>query len=88
MLRITCMGSEAVARTVKVEGRISGEYVAELSRVASEALETAPHILLDLSDVTFVDQDGAALLRTLRRRGVELVDCSSFVLSLVNGGTE
>ena len=88
MLRITCVASDGEQRTVKVEGRIAGEYVLELSRVARAALEKGSRIALDLSQVEFVDYGGVALLRSLRVRGVTLVECSSFISSLVDGGTE
>lgn len=87
MLRITWMDPEAVPGTAKVEGEIAGEHVHELSRFAASALERAPHIMLDLSDVTFVDHSGAVLLRALRDQGVEFVDGSSFISSLVSGLT-
>ena len=88
MLRITCVASDSEARTVKVEGRIAGEYVLELSRVARVAMEKSPRIVLDMSQVEFVDHAGAALLRSLRDGGVTFVDCSSFISSLINGGAE
>ena len=88
MLRITCVASDKEPRTVKVEGRIAGEYVLELSRVARAAMEKSSRIALDLSQVEFVDHGGVALLRSLRERGVTFVNCSSFVSSLVDGGIE
>jgi ABC-type transporter Mla MlaB component len=88
VLRITCVASDDEPRTVKVEGRIAGEYVLELSRVARAAMANSSRIALDLSQVEFVDHGGVALLRSLRDRGVIFVDCSSFISSLVDGGTE
>jgi anti-anti-sigma regulatory factor len=88
VLRITCVASDSDARTVKVEGRIAGEYVHELSRVACVALEKNSRIALDMSQVEFVDHAGAALLRSLRDRGVTFVDCSSFISSLMDGGAK
>jgi ABC-type transporter Mla MlaB component len=87
VLRITWMDAEAVPGTAKVEGEIAGEHVHELFRFAASALERVPRIMLDLSDVTFVDHSGAVLLRALRDQGVEFVDGSSFISSLVSGLT-
>lgn len=88
MLRITCQLTVGDTRRVKVEGRIAGEYVAELSRAVSRALGGARRVVLEMSDVTFIDQAGAALLRQLREQGVELDECSDFVNTLVNGAAQ
>jgi anti-anti-sigma factor len=88
LLRITCTAPSGETGTVRVEGRITGEYVPELSRAVTQALSGAPRVVLDMADVTFIDQAGVALLRRLRRQGVELVECSSFISTLVNGAAQ
>jgi anti-anti-sigma regulatory factor len=70
---------------VKVEGRIAGDWVDELSRAVSAAIATSSDIVLDMAGVTFVDQRGVAVLRDLEGRGIELLRCSDFVRTLVNG---
>lgn len=84
MLRITSTRSGTTGR-LKVEGRLAGEWVGELSKAAAAAEAAASHVVVDLADVTFVDADGASLLRTLRGRGVSLADCSLFVTGLIDG---
>jgi anti-anti-sigma regulatory factor len=87
VLRITeRTASRGEVRTIKVEGRLAGAWAHELSRVTTAALAEGYGLSLDLADVTFVDATGVRLLRSLRARGVELVSCSSFVLTLLNGG--
>lgn len=45
--------------------------------------------MLDLSGVSFIDHDGVGLLRGLKRKNVELRDCSPFVaLRLEEGGVK
>jgi len=85
VLRITWLHSDG-AGILKVEGRLAGEWVEELSRATSRAVGELPRVVIDLSEVTFVDPKGIELLRALRRQGVELAECSSFVSSLINGG--
>ena len=85
MLRITPTHSAGVD-TLKVEGRLAGQWVEELSRAAASARAEAPRVVLDLAQVTFVDADGIVLLRALRDGGVALTDCSSFVSSLIDDG--
>ena len=84
MLRITCVGVETKVRTVKIEGELSGDHVSELSRVAASALKRGSRVVLDLSQVTFVDHAGGVLLRALRAGGVEFVNSSSYVSSLID----
>ena len=85
MLRISSGAAVNGQRRLKVEGRLAGEFVDELSRVATKALAQSG-VTLDLADVTFVDLHGARVLRALRDAGVELADPSEFVLALMNGG--
>ncbi len=85
MLRITPIRIADVG-TLKVEGRLAGQWVDELSRAAASARAEASRVVLDLAQVTFVDADGIILLRALRDGGVALIDCSSFVSSLIDDG--
>lgn len=90
MLRISWSASGRAAGTAKVEGDIAGEHVSELARVVAQARGRHRRVVLDLVDVTFVDQAGAALLRTLRSQGIDLVGGSTFISGLVSappGGT-
>ncbi len=84
VLRITSTKT-STAGTLKVEGRLAGQWVDELSRAAAAALGDTPSVVLNLADVTFVDAAGVALLRELRARGFALADCSTFVSGLIDG---
>jgi anti-anti-sigma factor len=64
MLRITIQ-EKPEAAVIKLEGRIAGPWVAELSRVW---VETAPqltykNLALDLRNVTYADAAGTQVLR-------------------------
>ena len=52
-------------------GQLAGPWVAELEGQWREAPDLPA--LVDLSDVTFIDEAGERLLREMRRRGVEFV---------------
>src|SRR5262249_39144336 len=71
MLRITIIESAAPSKTLKLEGRIAGTLVEEMRRLCNELLSSnhAP-LILDLSDVSFIDTDGIELMRELTRRNV------------------
>ena len=86
MLRITLISATNGSQRFKVEGRLAGAFVDELSRTAAAARAGATTVVMDLADVSFVDHRGVELLRSLRTAGVDLIDCSQFVQTLMNGG--
>jgi anti-anti-sigma regulatory factor len=78
MLRITPIesGNRVVLR---LEGRVSGPWVGELSEACEKALGNGEAPVLNLAEVSFLDAAGVDLLTRLQTRGVEVVDCSMFV---------
>ena len=82
MLRISEVTGEHSTWTLKVEGKIRGPWVDELSRACDE--NSSKKLSLDLSEVTFVDAAGVELLRKLLQRGVTLAACSGLVAELLH----
>jgi len=82
MLRIESVQNEAGETTVRATGRLSGPWIAELERLLGEVEKQA--VVLDLTDVSYVDREGIEYLRLLRR--LKLVDlrCSAFVAEQIN----
>jgi ABC-type transporter Mla MlaB component len=71
---------------LKLEGKLFGPWVIELSR-ACEELSVPPGILsLNLSAVTFIDSAGLTLLRDLIGRGATISGCSGFIEELLSEG--
>jgi anti-anti-sigma regulatory factor len=66
-----------------VEGRIAGPWVRELRRAADLCLEKHPTAALDLSGVSFVDAEGASLLRSLLARRMPVLASSAFVTAML-----
>ncbi|MEJ2085544.1 MAG: hypothetical protein P8Y44_07680 [Acidobacteriota bacterium] len=62
--------SSSEGRQLRVEGRLSGEEIAELEQVARSP--ELP-VRVDLSQLDSADEAGIALLRNLESEGVELV---------------
>jgi anti-anti-sigma regulatory factor len=61
---------------IKMEGRIAGPWVAELTRTWAEAAarRASRAVLLDLSDVTYADESGKKVLQGIYAdSGAELV---------------
>ena len=79
MLRISIVESTQDASTLRLEGRVIGPWVDEVSLVCGPLLRQRLTVTLDLSAVSFVDGDGLALFRELRARRVVLTNCSPLV---------
>ncbi len=79
VLKISRIGAPDHTVSLKLEGRVAGPWAEELRRVADTTLATDSILTLDLRDVSFVDQNGAALLTSLGKRGAQLLHLSPFV---------
>lgn len=78
MLKISHIDSMNQAIALKLEGRLVGPWVSELQKSCDEVLTGKNGLELHLSEVEFIDSHGAALLASLRRRGVALLQCPPF----------
>lgn len=79
MLRISRTERDGVV-TLQLEGKLREPWVNELEAMV---VVGGNRLRLDLAQVTYVDRAGAELLRTLQGRGVEVADCSQFVLEVL-----
>lgn len=79
MLRISVVESPGQQATLRLEGRLIGPWVGELRRTCEAVLGQGGGVTLDLSEVSFIDDDGIALFRALRGRRIAVVNCSPFV---------
>jgi hypothetical protein len=74
MIRVTVVEATPESARVRVEGRLTGPWVAELQRSCEvNALSDGIELNLDVGDLAFVDAAGIELLRSLRDRGVNLL---------------
>ena len=79
MLRISPIESQDRAVILRLEGQVIGPWVDELNRSCEGVLATGARVILDLSEVWFVDRSGVELVRSLVNRHVALLNCSRFV---------
>jgi anti-anti-sigma regulatory factor len=79
MLKISQAGKANHAVTLKLEGRIVGLWVSELSQVCETLLTEGRLLKLDFADVTFADASGLGVLSSLKSRGVDFTNCSPFL---------
>jgi anti-anti-sigma regulatory factor len=95
MLRIKVVDLSDSAVVLRVEGRITGSWVDELRRTcaahsfavhsfaghtfAGHTFADEVQLSLELSDVSFADAAGIALLKELRSRGADLIRPTPFM---------
>jgi len=91
MLRICYSNSEACQRW-KLSGQLAGVWVQELRTCWEHTprTEIAARAVVDLTDVTFIDENGEMLLSDMRREGVEFVAVgveTRYLIEHLNSGT-
>ena len=85
MFRISLVEAPNEAVTLRLEGQLRGPWVEELRRSCEQFLATGSGLVLDLTEVSFIDIDGVALCRRLRDRSVAFLHCSPFVAEQLKG---
>ena len=79
MLKISQAAKANHSVTLKLEGRVVGPWVGELRQICETLLTKGQPLRLDLTEVTFADTDGVAVLSSFKSRGVRFRNCSPFV---------
>lgn len=83
MLRITVVAQTKEEVVLKVEGWVSGEYVALLEQEGENWFQKAERLVLDLTGVQIIDGAGLALLKRWYGDQLVLRGGSLFVRSLL-----
>jgi anti-anti-sigma regulatory factor len=84
MLMITRSEGSDLTRTIKLEGKLLGSWIAELESACRESLVAPERVCLDLCDLTYVDAAGARFLVRLIHDGARVVACSGFVAEMIH----
>lgn len=87
MLRITQDEPNNGVTTFRLEGRVIGRWVEELSKICERILNDNKGLALDLSGVLYIDDHAVTLFRALQTRHVTLLNPSPFVKEQLKGGT-
>ena len=84
MLRISVLNGSQSAR-LKLEGKLAHEWVAEAQKAWAALIDIAgkKKVVVDLADVSFVDDHGKELLTLIYRAGSELVGTGPMVTALI-----
>ena len=83
MLRITVAKQTRKEVVLKVEGWVSGEEVGVLEQEGARWIQQVGRLVLDLTEVRFIDDTGIALLKRWWGNGLVLRGGSPFVRSLL-----
>lgn len=83
MLRLTRTTRLPHEVILLLEGQIVAEWVELLEAECLTLLQADQKVLLDLSQVSYLDRRGARLLRDLAARSVTLINCPPLVADLV-----
>ena len=84
MLRIY-FHDEVPMTSIVLEGKLVGPWVTELEKCWYGALVANPSrtLLVDLADVSFIDDDGRALLARMRQKGARLLSSGVLINAIV-----
>ena len=79
MLKITRAVLSKQEITLRLDGRVAGQWVGLLKDSAESALVEGLNLTIDLKNISFIDCEGIALLRNLIERGVRHINPPLFV---------
>ncbi len=83
MLRITQVREDGDTIHLKVEGRVIGNSVSELDHTCKDCLSRNRRIILDMSDVTYIDRQGVDALKRILGNNVQLTDATLLLQALL-----
>lgn len=79
MLRISTSAADGGVVTLRLDGRLTGQWVKLLQGTCEARLETGARVVIDLTNVSFVDREGLTVLRGLADRRVEILNALPFI---------
>ncbi len=85
VLRITKESDSAELATLRVEGQIVSQWIAELEHEIMRSLGGERRVILDFSQVNFVSMDGATMLKNLDDKNVAIINCPGMIKALLGG---
>jgi hypothetical protein len=83
MIRITAQREPSATRLF-LEGKLSGPCVDELDKCWQEKSSGEPSLLVDLTNISFVDEHGKELLARMHKRGARLFSTSLMTRCLID----
>ncbi len=88
MLRITKVSESPSLVTMKLEGRITADWVFLLENECLGFLDERRRVVLDFSEVTFVDWHGVKMLGRISAKNIQVINCCPLIEDFLNGGAD
>ena len=88
MLRITKVSESPSLVTMKLEGRIASDWVSLLENECLRFLDERRRVVLDFSEVTFVDLRGVEMLGRISAKNIQVINCCPLIEDFLNGGAD
>lgn len=79
MLKITRVAWSNQVVTLQLDGRVAEETIELLSECTESVMEEGVRLTLDLENVSFIDCEGLAFIKSLMGRGVQQINAPLFV---------
>ena len=79
MLKITEVVVSEKEITLQLDGRVSGQWVELLRETAESVLDKGVRLTVNLNNISFIDCEGIALIRSLIERGARYTNPPLFV---------
>ena len=86
MLKITTMKKNGSEVILKLAGKIQGEWVIVLVDEYRKAQRAATKVAIDLAEVTYIDDLGLRVMRSLSPEQIRVINCPAFVAELLSQG--
>ena len=83
MLKITRAVLSKQEATLQLDGRVGGQWVGLLKESAESVLDEGLKLTVDLKNISFIDCEGIALLKSLINRGVDPINAPLFVVEQI-----
>jgi hypothetical protein len=83
MLKITRAVLSKQEITLRLDGRVAGQWVELLKDSAESALVEGLNLTIDLKNISFIDCEGIVLLKSLMNRGVDPINAPLFVVEQI-----
>ena len=83
MVKISQIVDGSGISVVRIEGQVTGVWVAEVERYCRQLLEQSLPLTMDVADVSFLDRSGVRLFKDLLTSQATLLNCSPFLTELL-----
>ena len=85
MLKITEINRTENEATLKLEGRVGGEWIKEVNDLCKKMFSEGFSLTLDLADVSFIERSAIPFFRELKSHEVVFINCSPFLGEQLKG---